>query len=267
MSRATDLKLEANRILKMNKMGSFQKRNYRKNVIENFIDSLSAERNVPASWFDLNKNHILSALMHWRKRKLANDSLKRYIGEVRCFLQMIKHEIIDIDNKSLDIYRSKETTKVEYNDDYLQKISDPIVLLLIQLQTNFGLTLSESFRFTPDLHNRETYIMLSRDMTNNSKDRIINIVTKIQKKTVQLSSSIIEPNKNPITQYGYHALRERYRNEVNKIGLTPSVNYRYVFAKKKLSSGMDSKEKKEVMKTILDEMKISSRTLRNYLNE
>ena len=67
-------------------------------------------------------------------------------------------------------------------------------------------------------------------MTHNSADRVIDIYSNSQKQLLELADSIIEMNSNPVKQYGYDSLTGRYRMEIKKAGLTPSVNYRYVFA-------------------------------------
>ena len=267
MSRARSLKEEANAIFKMNKTGTYQKRLKRRQVIYKFIDTLSAIKEVPLNWMGLKKEHVIKVINYWRKNKLANDSVRRYVGEIRYFLKVIGYDVKDIDNKSLNIKRTDDIKKVEYHDDYLQKISDKKVYLLLSLQTEFGLTLSEAFRFSPSLHIRDTLILLSRDITNNSEDRVINIITENQKKVVGMAFSIIDENINLIQQYGYTLLREFYRREMIKIKLTPSVNYRHVYAKKRLIELTASDSKKKSLELILNEMGVESRTLRKYLNE
>lgn len=267
MSRAGDLKDEANAFFKMNKTGSHQKRVYRKKVVFKFIDTLSATRKVPLNWRCLNKSHFLEVIIYWRKNKLADDSIRRYIGEIRCFLQVINYDVKDIENNSLNIKRADDIKKIEYHDDYLQKITDTTVLLLLSLQTEFGLTLSEAFRFSPSLHVRETFILLPRDMTNNSEDRVINIINKNQKEVIELGISIIDENINLIQQNGYHSLRERYRQQMIKAKLTPSVNYRHVYAKKRLKALIPNGHKSKALEIILNEMGVSTRTLRRYINE
>ena len=74
-------------------------------------------------------------------------------------------------------------------------------------------------------------------------------------------------NKNPIKQYGYTFIRERYRHEIIKSGLEPKTNYRYVFAKQRLADLEKSRDPKEAKFIVLSEMGISSLTLWRYLNE
>jgi len=142
-----------------------------------------------------------------------------------------------------------------------------MVLLLIKLQIDFGLTLSESFRFTPDLHVREEYLLLSRDMTHNSTDRLIKVYCDNQLETIQLSQSIIDMNSNPIKQCGYSGIRERYRFEVKKAGLTTSVNYRHVFAVRRLKYLSNFHSVSQAKEIITQEMKVSHRALRGYISE
>ncbi|MDN5907042.1 MAG: hypothetical protein L0H33_01575 [Staphylococcus equorum] len=154
-----------------------------------------------------------------------------------------------------------------FHSNFLQKISDPIVSLIIRLQTEFGLTLSESFRFTPDLHARSKFLLLSRDMTNNSKDRVVDIYSEPQKQLIELAENLIEMNLNPIKQYGYDSLRGRYRVAIKKASLTPSVNYRYIFAQNRFAYLCKNMKKIDARKYLLLELGVSERALRRYLNE
>lgn len=249
------------------KTGSHQKRIYRQNTVFRFIDTLYACSNVPPSWFGLNREHIAKVVTYWRKKRLTDDTIRMYLAEIRYFLQAINHQLDGIDNKSLGLNRTVSVKRKAFHNDCLQKISDPIVEVLIRLQTEFGLTLSESFRFTPDIHARTEYLLLSRDITNNSKDRVIDIYSDSQKQLITLAQSVIEMNLNPIKQYGYDSLRGRYAVEVKRIGLTPSVNYRYVFAQNRFIELCKDMDKVNARKHLLLEMGISERALRRYLNE
>ena len=267
MSRTSQLRDEARKVLDSIKTGSHQKRSYRKKVVFRFINALSGTGFVPPSWYGLSKKHIASVIQYWRNKNINDDSIRMYLADLRYFLQAIKHDISDIDNTSLGLNRSKEQEKRPYSLDCLQKISDKMVILLIKLQTEFGLTLSEAFRFTPDLHIREKFLLLSRDMTNNSTDRSVAITTPNQKKVIGLSESIIEMNKNPIKQYGYTLIRERYRHEIIKAGLSPKTNYRHVYAKQRMDSLKKTNKSVEAKRIVLLEMGITSLTLWRYLNE
>lgn len=267
MGRVSELREKANHTFSMIKTGSSQKRKYRKKAVFRFIDTLYASGHVPVNWYALNETHIKSVVSYWKKNGLTDDSIRMYLAEIRYFLQEIHHEINDIDNKSLGLIRSTAKAKKPFDDECLQKISDQMIILLVKLQTDFGLTLSESFRFTPDLHFRGKYLLLSRDMTNSSKDRHIQLYCEEQVETIGLSQNIIEINSNPIKQCGYAGLRERYRAEVKKANLTPSVNYRYIFANRRLGFLLTVYSKKEAKKIVMQEMNVSERILRGYINE
>lgn len=267
MGRIGQLREQANQTFAMIKTGSHQKRKYRIHAVSGFINAMYACTTVPPNWYGLKQKHVTDVISYWRKRNLTDDSIRMYLAELRYFLQAINHPISEIDNKSLGLNRAKETQKIAFNEDCLQKVSNPMVLLIIRLQTEFGLTLSEAFCFCPDLHARADYLMLSRDMTNNSSDRTIQIYSKNQKDLIEFAKNIIDMNSDPVKQYGYDGLRDSYRNEVKKAGLTPSVNYRYVYARNRLENLLQSQSKTQAIEIILDEMGISKRALRRYLNE
>ena len=267
MSRTSQLKDEARRVLDSIKTGSHQKRAYRKKVLFRFVNALSGTEFVPPTWYGLNKNHIASVVQYWRNKNLNDNSIRMYLADIRYFLQTIKHDISNIDNRSLGLNRSREKDKRPFSPDCLQKISDKVVILLLKLQTEFGLTLSEAFRFTPDLHIREQFLLLSRDMTNNSSDRSVEISTQNQKDVICLAESIIEMNQNPIKQHGYTLLREQYRHEIIKAGLSPKANYRYVYARARLANLEKANKPADAKRIVLSEMGITGLTLWRYLNE
>ncbi len=267
MSRTSQLREEAKRALDLNKIGSHQKRTYRKKVVFRFLNVLSGIGFVPPSWYGLNKEHISAVIQYWRTKNIKDNSIRMYLADVRYLLQAIKHEISNIDNRSLGLKRSREKEKNPYSQDYLQKISDPIVVLLIKLQTEFGLTLSEAFRFNPDLHIREKFLLLSRDMTTNSADRAVEICTPRQKEVIELAQHLIEMNKSPIKQYGYTLIRERYRHEIIKVGLSPQTSYRYVYAKQRLADLEKINDLNDAKSIVLSEMDITRLTLWRYLRE
>ncbi|STX55505.1 putative integrase [Legionella beliardensis] len=266
MGRLGHLREVAIRHLSLIKTGSHQKRTYRKNVVLRFINTLYACSPIPPNWYGLTKDHLLKVIIQWQRESKTDDTIRMYIAEIRYFLQAINHQLEGIDNKSLGLVRAKPVKIKRVHDDCLEKVSDPVVRFILSLQTEFGLTLSEAFRFTPDLHARTTFLLLSRDMTNNSKDRVIEIYSEAQKEVLK-TATIINMNLNPIKQYGYEGVRGRYRMEVIKVGLTPAVNYRYVFAQNRLAYLQTSLPKREARQIILEEMGVSERALRRYLHE
>jgi len=267
MGRVNELKNYASLMLNRIKSGTHQKRKYRKSSIFKFIDSFYMAGYVPANWHMVTKENIESTIGYWRKKGLTDDSIRMHIADIRYFLQVINHNIEGIENKALGLSRTAEKKKIPFKNDYLQKVSDPISHLILSLQIEFGLTLSESMRFNPDLHIKEGYIMLTRDITYDSKDRVIIIYCETQRKLIIKARQILETNSSPIFQFGYSSVRERYRFEIKRIRLTPSVNYRYVYAKNRMNFLTETHNKDTAFNVIIDEMSISKCTLRRYLHE
>ena len=267
MGRTSQLREKARLVLDTVNIGSYQKRCYRKNVVLNFIDILYITKQVPASWYALGKEHIQAAVALWRKQNKSDASIRMYLANLRFFLKSIDHHIDDIDNQKLGLKRAKETPKNPYSPDKHNQISDPLVFFLLSLQTEFGLTLSESFRFNPDLHARDNFIILTRDITNNSKDRAIPVSLEAQRSALDMGSQLLPMNHDPIRRFGYSAVRERYRHEIVRAGLTASVNYRHVYAKNRYALLQIQPPPRAAKSILLDEMGISSLTLWRFLNE
>ena len=89
---------------------------------------------------------------------------------IRQFLKRIDHPISGIDNKNLGLSRQISYKKlITVSPSILQKISEPIPKILLELQIHFGLTNSEAMRLLPDIHIRDNSLWITREIASNSQ--------------------------------------------------------------------------------------------------
>lgn len=266
MSRLANLKLEARNILGNIKTGSHSKRVYREKVIFRSIYNLASTGNVPVTWHAFNGEHLRNLISHWRNSSISDESIRMYLAEIRFFLNSIGVDVIR-DNKSVGLKRKPTKRKSAFTFEKLDSITDDLTLCIIKLQIYFGLTLSESFRFNPSIYYRGDYLLITREVTSNSRDRGIDIYNQEQKDTISAIESILPENNNIIEYYGYHSVRERYKILVTQSGLTSGVSYRDVFARNRYQHLIQNHSEDETKNILMDEMGISRITLWRYLSE
>ena len=180
--RKTSLRQDANRYLTMDRQGKFKDRKHRAFVIHKMVDDLFVIGHAPPSWQALTTQHIQLLVQHWKKRTINPATIMRYMTIIRGYLVKIGCELSLIDNKSLQLLRKvKRKKKVHVIPSIWQSISEPSARLIMALQTQFGLTFSEAIHLLPRVHIRDTHLLITREITFNSEDRIIPIRNETQK--------------------------------------------------------------------------------------
>lgn len=249
------------------KSGSYHLRKSRYEAVDRFINALGAVRQVPPKWHALSQANIQCVVEYWKQSNLRESTISIYISQLRCFLKTINHSIERIDNTSLGISKSSKPIAYTCNDQNFESIYDPLIQQLFLLQTEFGLSYSETMRFIPDIHSKEDCLWLTREITRNSLDRIIPIVNEKQNEIIRSLLSQLNNCESAKSQFGYDEVRMRYRLGLRSIGLTTSISYRFIYAKKRYQFLLNTMCKKNAQEKIIHEMGISKVTLRRYLHE
>ncbi|HAT1762252.1 TPA: integrase [Legionella pneumophila] len=266
--RKYSLRQTANRYLKMDNRGSFKDKKHRAFVIHKMIDDLFVIGQVPQSWQALEKHHIEQLVQHWLKRGINPATIMRYMTTIRKYLINIGCPLRNIDNKSLQLVRSKvRKTKTDIQPDIWENMHFPLPRMIMALQTQFGLTFSEAIHLQPDIHIQEHRLWITREISFNSKDRMIPIRNNNQHVIVadlcKLTNnrSIKETNR-------YDDIRMTWRNELSTHHLPTIKSWRYLYAKWLYQVLCPILGNYQTCWVIRDEMGIKSRnTLWLYLNE
>lgn len=267
--RKHSLRQIANQYLDHDNGGSPRDKKYRRFVILRMIEDLFVLGLAPSNWSCLTPIHLQQLLQHWHKKKVKPSTLMNYMTIIRKFLCHVGHKAENIDNLSLGLQTKKikkQTRKSPAN--LLDKVNDPIAKILLGFQIHFGLTMSEAMRILPEVHIQEHELLLTREITFNSKDRKIPIRSEAQRKLIQDFNTLTQGNGCLITTHGYRAICFSWQKAMKSLRLSGKKCWRYLYAQQ-LSSQLSSQlSHYRLSLLIMDEMGLKSRTtLWSYLNE
>lgn len=263
--RKNTLRKTAHQYLKMNRTGSIKEKKQREHVIHKLINDLFIIKNVPLDWQALTQHHFQQLKKLWHKQKLQPTTIMKHMTIIRCFLATQGYDTTYISNQRLGLKPRKKTIKkIHVDSSILQSAMSPIGRSLLGLQIHFGLTRSEAMRLNPSIHVREDKVRPTREITSNSEDRAIPIITAEQ----QLIIDELQEDKNLIELYGYDTVRVAWKNELRHLRLPTQKSYRYLYAQHRFKQLESQLTHYKLQLLIMDEMAIKSRTtLWGYLNE
>ena len=268
--RKQSLRQTAKRFLNSDNRGCFKERKRRSYVIHKMIDDLFIVGDVPPKWQAIKPAHIQKLVEHWQKRKLKTATIIRHLSIIRKFLyEMECPTANEISNTRFGlIMPNKHKKKPKVYPGFWQNISNPSARLLTGLQIQFGLTLSEAMRLSPDFHVQEHYLWITREIATNSRDRFIPLRNDFQVALLREFSSLVGDYDNLINAIGYQTLLCSYRQELTRLKLPSIKNFRYLYARNLKQQLQPVISNYELTWLIMEEMGLSSRTtIWNYLHE
>ena len=268
MSRKNTLIKSINQYLDYNNQGSYKQRQLRRFVLIKTIEDFYCLRCVPPTWYAVTTNHVRQLVIHWQDNGLKSPTIMNYLICLRSFFNMLNHPIEHIDNKSLGLTKSHNTSKPRVDrDKILNELQNPIAKILFGLQSYFGLTISEAIKLTPDVHITENELWVTRDISSNSKDRIVPIQSQIQRELILLIMQQLKPSESWLKQMDESYIRLAYQYGLTAIGLSTRVQYRYLYAQGRLNELTHLIPKEKVLR-IKEEMSITAAsTIWNYCHE
>lgn len=266
--RKYSLRQTANRYLKMDHRGSFKDKQHRAFVIHKMIDDLFVIGQVPVSWQTLEKHHIEQLVQHWQKRGINPATIMRYMAIIRKYLNNIGCQIADINNQSLQLARPKKRKrKIDIQPNIWELMQSNIPRLIMALQTQFGLNFSETIHFQPAIHIKEHGILITREITFNSEDRMIPFRNTLQHEILAELCQLTK-NQSIYEIHSYDNIRTAWRNELTIHHLPTNKSWRYLYAKQLYQTLYPLFGNYQTCWLIREEMGIKSRnTLWLYLNE
>jgi len=258
MSRKTTLINTVNQHLKYNNQGAYKQRQLRYFVLHKIIEDFYCLRNVPASWYALDTEKVTRLVAFWKKSGLKNATIMNYLVCFRAFLKTIGHSIDGIDNASLQLTKSRLNKKpIIDRDVVLAQLNDPIAALQFALQSHFGLTRFEAIQLVPNIHIKEDSLLITREISSNSKDRAIPIQSSIQKEIIASIYKHVTLSKSLKECLGETHLKLVYHYVLKQAGLSTNIQYRYLYAKNRLQE-LNDFPKKLATNVIKEEMSISA---------
>lgn len=266
--RKYNLRQTANQYLKLGNQGSYKLKKQRAYVIRKMIDDLYAIGDVPSSWKSIQSHHIHQLVSHWKKSKIRSSTIMNHMTIVRHYLKSIECAIPNIDNKSLQLSKTrKRKRKLKIQHDHWQSWDNPIPRLIMALQTEFGLTFQEAIYIKPEINIQADCVWITRNISFNSLDRTIPIRFETQKALLNEIKNMTE-DKSIAEFHDYEDTRLAWRKSLKKHALPINKVYRYLYARQIYQSLLPILGKYETYWVIQSEMGIKSRdSLWRYLNE
>lgn len=255
------LRQQAVLLMKANKDGTYKERKRRAFVLEKMLNELYALKQTPASWQDLETQHIHSVVRHWKDKRVKPSTIMRYMTIIRKVLVELGCHVHYIDNKSLLLSRPKPRKKrIKMSADFWQSLTNPVNRLIMALQTRFGLTFQEAVHFKISHHVQHNQLLIA--------ERIIPICTEEQAVILHELKQLIGEEKSLIKKYGQQYIRIYWHSDLKCHKLPSNRTWRYWYAKQRLELLLPELGHYKTCKTIQDEMSIKSRnTLWLYLHK
>ena len=268
MARKSTLIDTVNQYMNYDNQGAYKQRQLRRFVLTKIINALYALREVPPTWYALNTHHVEQLVSFWKKSGLKNATIMNYLIHLRFFLNKINHQIDGISNTELKLVKLRAILKpVIDRDEILSQLQDPIAYALFGLQSYFGLTLSEAMYIVPTIHVDDKELWITREISTNSKDRIILMQNARQQELMSAVKRLIPSEKSLISQFGESDVRLAYRYALRKLRLPTKIQYRYLYAKARLIE-LAHLPKKVRITAIKQEMSINAEsTVWSYCHE
>ncbi|WP_133138549.1 integrase [Legionella genomosp. 1] len=268
--RTQSLRQFANRQIQFDKQGKHLCCKHRAYVIHKMIDDLFAIRQIPPSWQALQSEQIRQLVLYWKKQNINPVTIMRYMTIICRFLRISNCIVANIDNQSLELSRpktKKKNTKTIYPDIW-KSLSDPIVRVIMALQTEFGLTSKEAISIKPGIHLRKCSLWITREIAFNSCDRTIPIRTDNQKVVLNLFNWLVKQYESLAQFKSYEEIRILWRSALAKHHLSSTQSWRYWYAKQMHPLLLPEYGNYKTSLLIRDEMGIKSRnTLWLYLKD
>ena len=267
--RKQSLRQTANLYLNTENQGSFKDKKRRAFVLMKIINDLHILHIAPPHWWALTLEHIHQLVVRWGQSKIKSATIMAYMTILRRFLDQINHPISDIDNQSLGLSRNRKT---KYNQgitaDIMPNILCPQSRLIMAIQIQFGLTFAEAIRVSPQIHFRDHYLWITREISFNSCDRMIPVRYDEQKQCLNELIAHLHGADSLIRRYRYESLRVQWRETLFSLNLPTNRSYRYLYARLLYHRLCPLLGNYQTCWLIRDEMGIASRnTLWSYLHE
>lgn len=255
------LRQQAVLLMKANKDGAYKERKRRAFVLEKMLNELYALKQTPASWQDLETQHIHSVVKSWKDKRVKPSTIMRYMTIIRKVLVELDCHVHYIDNKSLLLSRPKPRKKrIKMSEDFWQSLTNPAARLIMALQTHFGLTFQEAIHFKMSGHDQNNQMLIA--------ERVIPICTPKQEIILHELKQLVGEEKSLIKKYGHQYTRISWHNDLKRHKLPGNRSWRYWYAKQRVESLLPEMGYTQTCQTIRQEMGIKSRnTLNLYLKK
>ena len=264
----SSLRKKAYQLMKNNKEGTYKERKRRAFIINKMLRGLYACQNTPATWQDVETQHIHTLVKRWKQQRIKPATIMRYMVIIRKIITDLDCHVRYIDNKSLRLTRPKPPKKrIKMDADFWQCLTYPPVRIIMALQMQFGLTFNEAIKIRSSVNIQDHQLTISDGVAFNSIERLIPICTKQQQAVLHEFNHLTASDINLIKKYGHSHLGTSWSRELKKYNLPSNKSWRYWYAKQRVDELLPDVGRAESCQRIQKEMGIKSRnTLWSYLN-
>jgi site-specific recombinase XerC len=228
-----DLQHSIKQVLFRSNESSHTSRDDRYTILMKFAADVVASGNKLRHVHGLKSKHVQAVIKRWQDQHLTSGTLKNRLSALRFLAEKIGKTNIIPSNTELAIPARVSKPRINRaikNPDF-STISNPYVLISLQLQRVFGLRREESLKIRPHLADHGNLLVLQPSWCKGGRGRNISIQNDDQrywleqaKALVEKSNSLIPPNKSYIQQ------REVYDKQVNNAGIRNPHGLRHAFA-------------------------------------
>lgn len=245
-------------ILGRDNRDSSKTRQRRMITMRRIVRDLFAMRIVPQNWHMLKTEDIQALVRLWQKNHLKNSTIMNYLVDLRYYLNRINHHPGNIDNKSLNLSKSRNHVKPAINEQMLlDAVSEPIAWLLLALQSRFGLTFLEAININPAIHIRDNELWITREISTNRKDRLVPVISEEQQ-AILLKLKNMTAGDSLFQQFGERHLRLAFKFALSSLQLPTNLNYRYLYVKTRFAQLCRETGKKEARAKVISETHINN---------
>lgn len=265
----SSLRQAVRQYLRNNRQGSPKTYKFRSHVLSKLTQDLYITGKPPKSWHHFNNENLKTIVNQWRKQNIKPKTMVNHLAVIRKFLTDIGCDSNLLTNNQLRLNISKgKSKKLKIANDFWQNVQDPLPQTILALQIQFGLTLSEAIRIKPTIHSDDNHLLLTREITFNSQDRMIPFRNELQHQIIESLAQLTQGPYCLLQTYDDKMIRYQLSQSLKHHKLPTSKSWRYLYAQWVNIELSKILCQYKLNWMIMDEMGVKSRTtLWRYLNE
>ena len=237
----SNLKYQLKVLMDRNQEGSFGVKAERKKVLFLIAGQL---KEGGYRWSDpksVKPKHVSHLIERWKAEGLSVSTIKNRMAHIRWWTEKVgKASMLPKSNNganqaiSLDIekrcYVPTENKAKMLDMEKLDKVSDPLVKLSLQLQAAFGMRREEAIKFSPSFSDRGEKLVMKASWCKGGRSREIPIRTERQRELlrevhrVAAKGSLIRRDRNYVQQL------KSYERQTSLAGLNKNHGLRHMYA-------------------------------------
>lgn len=236
MSAKHDLQHSIMNVTQHNRDGSYNTQVDRQRILNQIAAELTSGgyklRHVNA----LKQKHVRYLNEQWQEKGLSSGTIKNRNAALRWLCKKLNKRDLMPSNDAMGIERRVHVTNInkaiDLTDELLSKISNPRVLVQLQLQRHFGLRREEAIKIQPHFADRGDHIFLQASWCKGGRSRTVPISSKearywldeAKKLAGTKQASLIESDKT------YKQAKEIYNKQLQRAGIHKAHGLRHQYA-------------------------------------